>query len=255
MHEWNILDDALRILAGIGRRAAQRRRLRSLRGTPAAILGAGHIDSLEMLRLVEPAEIRVIYDVGAHTGTWARLARTVFPNSRIHAFEPLKRHCDVLEGERQAIGNLEIHKVALSHENSTRWMNVTEYSDSSSLLEIGHLALKHYGTRKVGREMASTCRLDDYVREHSLAPPDLIKIDVQGSELDVLTGARDCLMRSKAVLVEVSFVELYAGQSLFSDLVAFLADTGFSLRAFPVGLGGEALVQTDALFLADDLAH
>jgi FkbM family methyltransferase len=235
-----------------------RRRLRSLRHTPAKALKAGHIDSLELLRLLDPTRIRVIYDVGAFTGTWARVARSVFPASAIHAFEPLQRHCAELNDQRADIGNLEVHCVAAGNKNATATMIVTELSDSSSLLRVAQGGKAIFGIREKTEEIVEVVTLDSFVERNGLPLPDLMKIDVQGYELAVLEGAASCLASASAILVEVSFVELYEGQPLFRDIVCYLGDRGFLLHAFPVTLaGGRPLIQTDALFLSvgDDRAR
>jgi len=56
-----------------------RRRRHKLRGSPAAALDPGHIDSLELLELLEPFPPGTIYDVGANIGTWTCLAKSLFP--------------------------------------------------------------------------------------------------------------------------------------------------------------------------------
>jgi hypothetical protein len=86
-------------------------------------------------------------------------------------------------------------------------------------------------------------------REH-LPPPDLIKLDVQGYELEVLRGGEACLRHARAVLCEVSFKVFYSGQPLFHEIVAFLAARGFTLSALGAGTAlGAPLGQADALFL------
>ncbi|MFX8747328.1 FkbM family methyltransferase, partial [Acinetobacter baumannii] len=60
-----------------------------------------------------------------------------------------------------------------------------------------------------------------------LATPALLKIDVQGGELDVLKGAESLLSSFAAIYVECSYVSLYEGQALASDVIAFLAERGF----------------------------
>src|SRR5688572_827487 len=67
----------------------ERRRVKRLRGTPATTLCTGHVDSLELLELLRDNPPRVIYDIGAHIGTWTVLAKSVFPEAEIFAFEPL----------------------------------------------------------------------------------------------------------------------------------------------------------------------
>ena len=67
------------LLPRIGEWAATRRRLLRLRGTVAAPLNDGHIDTLELLDLLRPFAPRVIFDVGANIGTWTLLAKALHP--------------------------------------------------------------------------------------------------------------------------------------------------------------------------------
>jgi hypothetical protein len=58
--------------------------------------------------------------------------------------------------------------------------------------------------------------------------PVLLKIDVQGFELEVLQGATDLLPHIDAVYVEASYVELYEGQALHEDIERYLAEAVFT---------------------------
>jgi hypothetical protein len=92
--------------------------------------------------------------------------------------------------------------------------------------------------------------LDGLVASGEVRAPDLIKLDVQGYELEALRGAAKALRSATAVICEVSFRRLYENQALFPDVLAFLGEQGFQLRAFGSSLNpGEALVQADALFV------
>ena len=71
----------LLLLERIGQWATERSRLRELRGTVAENLQTGHIDSLELLKLLRPLSPKVIYDVGANVGTWTLLAKAIFPEA------------------------------------------------------------------------------------------------------------------------------------------------------------------------------
>ncbi|KKN83508.1 hypothetical protein LCGC14_0297460 [marine sediment metagenome] len=66
---------------------------------------------------------------------------------------------------------------------------------------------------------------------------DLLKLDVQGGELDVLKGATKTLARTGLVVSEAELVPLYKNQPLFGDLCAYLADYGFSFHRL-IGMGG-----------------
>ena len=58
---------------------------------------------------------------------------------------------------------------------------------------------------------------------------DFIKIDTQGSELDILEGSLDFLSRTVGIEVEMEFVEVYKGQPLFDEVNSFLTRNGFNL--------------------------
>lgn len=94
-------------------------------------------------------------------------------------------------------------------------------------------------------------RLNYFLASGEIAPPQLIKADVQGYELEVLRGATEALASADAVLLKVSFRELYEGQPLAHELIAFLGDRGFMIAdvcSYSQGADG-SLEQSDMLFL------
>jgi FkbM family methyltransferase len=227
----------------------KRRRLGVLRNTPARGLALGHIESLELLQLAEPLGIRVIYDIGAHVGTWTLLAKSILPAAKVEAFEPLEAHCRAFEGAAADLSEVTLHRVALGRTNSSAPLRIASPSDASSFLPIAETGARLGGLKEVDSVRSTVRRLDDFRRQHDIAPPDLLKLDVQGFELEVLLGAEECLAQAKALIVEVSFLEFYQGQCLFSEVCAFLHQRGFELRALGAStLLGRPLTQADGLF-------
>jgi FkbM family methyltransferase len=227
----------------------RRRRLAKLRGTPAEILGLGYCDSLELLELCKPFAIRTIYDIGANVGTWSLLARAVIPEAEVHAFEPLEVcRADFLRNT-EAVGGVRLHQVALASCDGSATMHVGVVADVSSLLP----PTQRVSGGKQTKCILQTRSLDSYIAEHGLPNADLLKLDVQGYELEVLEGARGMMRNVRAIISEVSLVPLYHGQCLFGDVVAFLAKEGFVLRAFAETTPtGRCFEQTDALFLRSE---
>ena len=228
----------------------RRRRLARLKNTPASNLSRGHIDSLELLELLHDADIRVIYDIGANVGTWTLLAKSILPHAHVHAFEPLPKHCDAFSATTSQLDDVVLHRVALGAEEKDAKLLVTDFSDASSILSLTDFGQSAFGIREVEQFPIRTIPLDHYRETHRLSWPDLIKLDVQGYELEVLKGGQECLKAAKAVLSEVSFSEYYAGQCLFHDLANFLADAGLFVRAFGLCTPtGRPVAQTDVLFM------
>jgi FkbM family methyltransferase len=231
--------------------SVRRRRLARLRGTPAERLSIGHIDSLELLELLQPQDVGVIYDVGANVGTWTVLAKSIFPQAAVHAFEPLVRHHDGFRAHTAGFRDVTLHPVALGDEDRQgRPMRVTDFTDASSLLPLAAQGARHFGIAEIEQSPVVLHRLDCYRARLGLPAPDLIKLDVQGYELEVLKGAAGTLAGTKAVIAELSFAEFYEGQCLFEEFVGFVAARGFRLKAMAVNTPlGQPLWQTDGLFV------
>lgn len=105
------------------------------------------------------------------------------------------------------------------------------------------------------RRTVPVVRVDDLVAEHRLAAPFLVKVDVEGAELQVLEGARDTLAQTDVVLLEVSFFRLVPGGAEVADVVAWMRAAGFSAYDVYAGhvrpLDG-ALAQLDMAFVRTD---
>lgn len=231
----------------------RQRRLGKLRVTVAASLKSGHIDSLELLELAKPQQPQVIYDIGANIGTWSLLAKAVFPQATIHAFEPLVMHHEPFEKAVKNVSDITMHKVALGSKPGTLNMQVASFSDASSLLEIAEATQEYFGVTKEREEAVKVVTLDEYATITHLPLPDLIKLDIQGYELEALRGASNCCRHANLIITEISFLEFYKGQALFHEVVEFLQDRGFYLYALGVNTPlGQRLSQTDALFAREN---
>ncbi|HEY1763626.1 MAG TPA: FkbM family methyltransferase [Opitutaceae bacterium] len=230
--------------------ASQRwRRRRRLRGTPAADLSPGHLDSLELLELLRISPPQVIHDVGANVGTWTRLAKAIFPEAAVEAFEPLEAQGAVFSERTSNLAGVRLHPVALGPREGTVALQVTDFPDATSVLTLSEEGRRTFGVSPTEDREVRMATLDRLIAEGIVQPPDLLKLDVQGYELEVLKGGDQALRRARAVLCEVSFRSFYQGQAEFADIVAFLAARGFSLHAFgPSLVPGRPLAQADALF-------
>lgn len=172
-------------------------------------VGAG----TEHQKVIGSCECRSVVDIGANRGQFALVARQCFPQATIFSFEPLpgpaKQFRRVFAGDQQVI----LRETAIGPKNGMEIMHVSRKDDSSSLLPITALQERVFpGTAEVGRQSVEIGPLSKFVSPKDIAPPALLKLDVQGYEVEALKGCEDLLDRFAYVYVECSFVELYRGQ-------------------------------------------
>jgi FkbM family methyltransferase len=94
-------------------------------------------------------------------------------------------------------------------------------------------------------------RIEDECRRLRLSGPYLIKLDVQGAELDALEGAIGILAQTEIIIVESSLFQFYVGAPTFSDIVEWMADKQFALYDICRGARrprDNALAQVDLIF-------
>jgi FkbM family methyltransferase len=190
-----------------------------------------------------------VLDVGSSRGQFALFAAERFPGATIHCFEPLPEAFDTLK-QMLADGPFEVHPVALGAERGTMELNVSGRDDSSSLLPIGSSQVELFpGTERARVESVTVDVLESYLGPQ-LARPCLLKLDVQGYELAVLEGAGEALDRVDEAFVECSFVELYEGQALASEVIGRLAQHGLRLVDVSglVRASDGSAIQADFLF-------
>jgi FkbM family methyltransferase len=215
-------------------------------------LRRGVAASTEHERLLRSLDCRTIVDIGANRGQFALAAHTLIPGANIISFEPLAQAAQKFRGLFNGNKRVRLHQLAIGPERCTAEIHVSGKDDSSSLLPITKLQDEmHPGTAEAGVEKVQVERLASVLSAEEIAAPALLKLDVQGYELETLKGCLDLLPRFTYVYVECSFVEFYRGQAFADQIIAFLRDRGFVLTGIynlSHDKSGRAL-QGDFLFL------
>lgn len=209
----------------------------------------GCIPAIEAEHLFAGRRFDTILDVGANVGQFAAVARAHNPEAMIYSFEPIRACYERLRRVAEAC-DLEAFNLGLGSSEGKAEIHVCGYSGASSLYPFtarGHALYPDLDM--IGTETIQLTTLDQWAPGH-LFGVTLLKIDVQGYELEVLKGAVQTLPLIDAVYAEVNFAEVYEGQPLAEEIVSFMAAQGFSapvsMNGFG-GVGGQA-VQADYLF-------
>jgi len=197
--------------------------------------------------------VRTVFDVGAHTGEFARMIHDILPDAVIISFEPLAEPFELLKHNMASIPKFRAFNCALGAETSTKEMHHNEFSPSSSLLAMADLHKESFPfTKRVAGELVEIRRLDDVARSLGAEEEILIKIDVQGYEEKVLFGGEDLVSRARVLIIEVTFKTLYEGQPLFDDIYKHVSQKGFKYMGnfdqllSPVD---GSVLQADAIFI------
>ncbi|OAI31530.1 hypothetical protein A1351_21515 [Methylosinus sp. R-45379] len=183
------------------------------------------VEHLEPLRSLAPS---TIIDVGANKGQFSVAARHLFPNATIHAFEPLESE---RRGYRSVVAEpYKLHHQALGAVKGKAPFFVASRADSSSLLVPGKNQEVAYGVSRAKTIEVEVERLAEILDPQDLVEPVLLKLDVQGAELEVLEGAETILPAVDAVYCEMSFIELYQRQPTANKVISILDRYDFVLR-------------------------
>lgn len=189
---------------------------------------AAGVEHARVLRQLGP--VCTVIDIGANRGQFALAARHCFPEARIVSFEPLRGPGAVYRAVFANDPLAVLIETAVGPEAGDALIHVSARDDSSSLLPIAAAQTELFpGTSEVGTTTVRVSRLADHIAPKAIKTPALLKLDVQGFELQALAGCEDLLERFFWVYVECSFVELYERQSLADEVIAWLHGRNFAL--------------------------
>jgi FkbM family methyltransferase len=206
---------------------------------------AAAVEHLEAIKLTKAA---TLIDIGANKGQFSLAFSKVFKNAQIIAFEPLPDAADRYQRLFERSQNVTLERFALSDIATKSTFYVTDRQDSSSLLKPGKGQHDAFGVAGSQAIEVVVHRLDDCLQLSELPKPILIKIDVQGAELQALKGCID-LEQANFVYVELSYVELYERQPLFNEVANYLSSRGFVLSGVFNQVTTQAFGPTQADFL------
>jgi FkbM family methyltransferase len=144
----------------------------------------------------------LIFDIGAAGGTWTEAVRPIFPKARFVTVEP------------REIGFEPTIRAAVGAEEGTA--TLTDWETGSTLLTTEPAAGNKY--------QVPLTTLDRLAGQFGM--PDLVKLDVEGFELEALKGAGDLLGHTELFVIEIALYR-FSGRPMIHEVVPFMADRGY----------------------------
>lgn len=210
--------------------------------------------SFQVLSALVPAagDLKTIIDAGANVGQFARAATMTFPEAAIYCFEPLPGAAEELKRNLRDRPQVKVVQTALASADGVATLYPNEYSQASSLLHLrkeGGPLLP--GLRELEPIQVRTARLDSLLAGEGLRRPILLKLDLQGYEVEALRGAPETLRKTEYVVVEIAFDASYEGEPTFETVSELLVKESFHFERvlnFDRDRRG-SIFQMDALFV------
>lgn len=170
-----------------------------------------------------------VVDVGANRGRWTEMAKQVFPDAEFLLLEPQPEMREPLDALCRRLPGVRWLEVAAGAADEVRMQTIWEDLEGSSFLPRPDARRIASGEQRP----AQVRRLDAILAESGGAIPDLIKLDVQGFELEVLSGAPSLFGETELFVLETSLYRFLDDLPILSEVVAFMAERGYEVYDVP----------------------
>ena len=218
------------------------------------------IDQSRFMDFIKDRSINVIIDIGANVGGYATGMRTSGYQGRIISIEPIQANIDVLTALACSDEKWQIApRMAIGDLNEETVINVSRNNDLSSLRTAETaMEITLPKVEVVAQERVTVRRLDGLWTELGLTAKDrvFVKVDTQGHEAAVLTGA-EALLREGRIIglqLELSLMPLYSGESTYDEICVKLKTLGYHLWYIFPGCYSKKLhrqIQFDGIFFRE----
>ncbi|MEA5467350.1 FkbM family methyltransferase [Spirulina sp. 06S082] len=163
---------------------------------------------------------KLIFDGGANKGDFTHFCTQLWPDAQIACFEVLPHRVVELQQLEQKNPNVKVFPVLLGQKNCDRipfYELEGDAETASSILDATNsfnLPPKYHPMRTMN---------DVIAKDFNGQAPDLVKLDVQGYELEILKGVEENLAGIQVIIAELAVLELYQGTPLLSEVVQWFS--------------------------------
>jgi len=173
-----------------------------------------------------------IFDVGANVGQFALAASAVWKEAAIYSYEPVDAAFRQLQQNISRRSQIRPRQIALGARDGGVDFQVASNLESSSALKMhSNHKLLYPEVQEAEVQSVRMKTLESQLREAHYCGPMLLKLDVQGLELDVIRGAGSSLDQFDWILLETSESPMYEGEASFTQILGVLQKENFSFVA------------------------
>lgn len=172
-------------------------------------------------------ESTCIFDIGSNSGEWSKSVQHLFQNSKFIFVEPQSEMEDSLKDFCKKNTGSQYFICGAGSENSQLTLTVWKDKLGTSFIP-NESDVYEYAQEK---RIVDVKTLNSLIEEYQLEIPNLVKLDVQGFELDVLKGASMLLGKTEIFILEVSLYR-FEGMPIFDEIVSFMSNNGYVVYDF-----------------------
>jgi len=201
------------------------------------------------------SSLRACVDAGANAGNWTEILLNLFGPVRVMAVECEHRLVGPLRDRLSAYSCVEVVDAALAESDGIATFHQLRHPAGSSLLKPRAEIVREFAAGSwdvIGEVSVKKISYDRLVAKE--AEVSILKLDIQGAEMGVLSNSIEGLQRTKSVIVEVTFTPHYENDSGFAELHRLMAQKGFGLYRLssPYDRGARALY-ADAVYVREGI--
>lgn len=188
-------------------------------------------------QILTKKSIKIIFDIGANIGQTATKYRKLFPAAQVYSFEPCPKVFDALS--KRFANDPFVSPINTAVSSTEKYVNfyVNDYDQMNSTLPLNLNAQEWVKSEQTIVNQAiqvPSDQIDKFCDREKIHKVDILKMDIQGGELDALKSAEKMLSNQSIQLIylEINFAPLYQGQGSFCEINHLLLNHGYEFYGF-----------------------
>lgn len=205
-----------------------------------------------LLQLKKKFYPKTILDIGAHEGKWSLMAKDIFPESKFFMIEANKDKYEILKKT-----SIPFEIVLLGNQDNI----YVDYYKTNYIFDTGNSIYRenteYFNNTNSYVVKLPMMTLESIINKYNIKNIDFIKMDVQGSELNILKGCLKLLNTVKYILIETQLVNYNEKSPKFNEVFKFMYKHGYVIYdIFEIHYNKLSKIQEiDFLFIKDKLLH